>query len=182
MGDVLHYVEERGKVVILWFVAVHAVIDCNKAYLLLGEQYLGIKADFKIVSTETAHILDDNRADFSSFGFCKHCLKSGTVKVTPCVAVIGKMLDVRHTTFAGKILEKSLLIQYRVRFALLLIILGQPLIEGCNSIKIPDFRHFLTSFPSFIRSRIQWTACNIYPKTSFPFGEVSAQPKLYYAV
>ena len=61
------------------------------------------------------------------------------------------------------------MIQYRVRFALLLIILGQPFIEGCNSIKIPDFRHFLTSFPSFIRSHIQWTACNIYPKTSFPF-------------
>ena len=71
----VHYVEERGKVVILRFVAVHAVIDCNKAYLLLGEQYLGIKADFKIVSTETAHILDDNRADFSSFGFCKQNLR-----------------------------------------------------------------------------------------------------------
>ena len=85
---VLHYVEERGKVVILWFVAVHAVIDCDKAYLLLGEQNLGIKADFKIVSAETAHILDDNRADFSGFGFCKHCLKSGTVEVTPCVTVI----------------------------------------------------------------------------------------------
>ena len=166
---VIHYVEERGKVVILRFVAVHAVIDCDKAYLLLGEQYLGIKADFKIVSAETAHILDDNRADFSSFGFCKHCLKSGTVEVTPCVTVIGKMLDVHHIAFASKIFEKSLLIQYRVRFAMLLIILGQPFIEGCNSIKIPDFRHFLTSFPAFIRSHIQWTACNIYPKTSFPF-------------
>ena len=88
MGDVLHYVEERGKVVILRFVAVHAVIDCNKAYLLLGEQNLGIKADLKIVSAETAHILDDNRADFPGFGFCKHCLKSGTVEVTPCVTVI----------------------------------------------------------------------------------------------
>ena len=61
----VHYVEERGEVVILWFVAVHAVIDCDKAYLLLGEQNLGIKADLKIVSAETAHILDDNRADFS---------------------------------------------------------------------------------------------------------------------
>ena len=88
MGDVLHYVEERGKVVILRFVAVHAVIDCNKAYLLLGEQNLGIKADLKIVSAETSHILDDNRADFPGFGFCKHCLKSGTVEVTPCVTVI----------------------------------------------------------------------------------------------
>ena len=85
---VLHYVEERGKVVILRFVAVHAVIDCDKAYLLLGEQNLGIKADLKIVSAETAHILDDNRADFPGFGFCKHCLKSGTVEVTPCVTVI----------------------------------------------------------------------------------------------
>lgn len=85
------------------------------------------------------------------------------------------MLDVCHTAFASKIFEKSLLIQYRVRFALLLIILGQPFIEGCNSIKIPDFRHFLTSFPSFIRIRVQWTACNIYPKTSFPFGENKMQ-------
>ena len=84
----VHYVEERGKVVILRFVAVHAVIDCNKAYLLLGEQNLGIKADLKIVSAETAHILDDNRADFPGFGFCKHCLKSGTIEVTPCVTVI----------------------------------------------------------------------------------------------
>lgn len=88
MPRVLHYVEERGKVVILRFVAVHAVIDCNKAYLLLGEQNLGIKADLKIVSAETAHILDDNCADFPGFGFCKHCLKSGTVEVTPCVTVI----------------------------------------------------------------------------------------------
>ena len=76
----VHYVEERGEVVILWFVAVHAVIDCDKAYLLLGEQNLGIKADLKIVSAETAHILDDNRTDFPGFGFCKHCLKSGTVE------------------------------------------------------------------------------------------------------
>ena len=84
----VHYVEERGEVVILWFVAVHAVIDCDKAYLLLGEQNLGIKADLKIVSAETAHILDDNRTDFPGFGFCKHCLKSGTVEVTPCVTAI----------------------------------------------------------------------------------------------
>lgn len=84
----VHYVEERGEVVILRLVTVHAVIDCNKAYLLLGEQNLGIKADLKIVSAETAHILDDNCADFPGFGFCKHCLKSGTIEVTPCVTVI----------------------------------------------------------------------------------------------
>ena len=84
----VHYAEERGEVVILRLVTGHAVIDCNKAYLLLGEQNLGIKADLKIVSAETAHILDDNCADFPGFGFCKHCLKSGTVEVTPCVTVI----------------------------------------------------------------------------------------------
>ena len=60
----------------------------NKAYLLFGEQNLGIKADLKIVSAETAHILDGNCADFPGFGFCKHCLKSGTIEVTPCVTVI----------------------------------------------------------------------------------------------
>lgn len=84
----VHYVEERGEVVILRLVTGHAVIDCNKAYLLLGEQNLSIKADLKIVSAETAHILDDNCADFPGFGFCKHCLKSGTVEVTLCATVI----------------------------------------------------------------------------------------------
>nr|WP_243026243.1 hypothetical protein [Dorea formicigenerans] len=76
----VHYSEEWGEVVILRLVAIHAVIDCNKAYLLLGKQNLGIKADLKIVSAETAHILDDNCADFSGFSFCKHCLKSGTIE------------------------------------------------------------------------------------------------------
>ena len=60
----------------------------NKAYLLFREQNLGIKADFKIVSAETAHILNDDCADFPGFDFRKHCLKSGTVEVTPCVTVI----------------------------------------------------------------------------------------------
>lgn len=76
----VHYVVKHGEVVILWLVTVHAVIDCNKAYLLLGKQNLGIKADLKIVSAETSHILDDNCADFSSFGFCKLCLKPGTIE------------------------------------------------------------------------------------------------------
>ena len=52
----VHYVKERGKVVILRFVTVHAVIDCDKAYLLFVEQNFGIKANLKNVSTETAHI------------------------------------------------------------------------------------------------------------------------------
>ena len=53
----VHYVEEWGEVVILRLVTVHAVIDCNKAYLLLGEQNLGIKADLKIVSASKSLIL-----------------------------------------------------------------------------------------------------------------------------
>ena len=93
-------------------------LSLSTAYLLLGEQNLGIKADFKIVSAETAHILNDDCADFPGFDFRKHCLKSGTVEVTPCVTIIGKMLDVRHTTFAGKIFEQSLL---EVLFGILLI-------------------------------------------------------------
>ena len=109
----VHYVEERGEVVILWFVAVHAVIDCDKAYLLLGEQNLGIKADLKIVSAETAHILDDNRADFPGFGFCKHCLKSGTVEVTPCVTVIFQKIVCKKfiiaTVYKGNIIKNLIM-------------------------------------------------------------------------
>ena len=152
--EVIHHIFQNNQHLIVLAECVNPVIQSDETAAEGWEHKVCIKADLKIVSAKTAHILDDDRADFSGFGFCKHCLKSGTVEVTPCVTVIGKMLDIFHTAFVGKIFEKALLIQYRVRFALLLIILGQPFIEGCNSIKIPDFRHFLASFPSFIRSRI----------------------------
>lgn len=65
-----------------------------------------------------AHILDDDCSDFPGFGFCKHCLKSGMVEVVPHVTVTGKMLDVRHTAFSGKIFEQSfLMIDILVIFA-----------------------------------------------------------------
>ena len=122
MGDVLHNIEERSEIVILRLVAVHAVIDGDKTDLLLREKYLGIEADLQIISAESAHILDDDRTDLSGIYFGKHSLKSGTVEVAPGIAVIGKMLDVREAAFTGELAEILLLVQYRVRFALLLIV------------------------------------------------------------
>ena len=79
MGDVLEQVAKRGKIVVP-FVAVHTVIDCDIANITLGKKALGIIADFQIIAPHTGHIFDDNCLDLS--GFCKayHLIPAGSVK------------------------------------------------------------------------------------------------------
>ena len=50
MGDVLHNIQKRGKVIIRSIVAVNAVIDCKKTDIFLRKQNFRIKSDLQIVS------------------------------------------------------------------------------------------------------------------------------------
>ena len=50
MGDVLHNIQKRSKVIIRSIVAVNAVIDCKKTDIFLWKQNFRIKADLQIVS------------------------------------------------------------------------------------------------------------------------------------
>ena len=46
---VIEQIAERGKLVVA-FVAVHTVIDCDIANITLGKKALGIIADFQIIA------------------------------------------------------------------------------------------------------------------------------------
>ena len=56
MGDVLHNVEEGGKLVAVLVIAVHAVGDGNKVNAVLPEEYLRVKSGLQIVTSRPAHI------------------------------------------------------------------------------------------------------------------------------
>ena len=51
MGDVLHYIQKRGKVIIRSIVAVDTVIYRKKTDIFLWKQNFRIKADLQIVSS-----------------------------------------------------------------------------------------------------------------------------------
>ena len=50
MGDVLHYIQKRGKIIIRSIVAVDTVIYRKKTDIFLWKQNFRIKADLQIVS------------------------------------------------------------------------------------------------------------------------------------
>lgn len=105
-----------------WIVSIHIIIDCNEADIFLWKHYLGIKSDLKIVSSETAHILYDDRTDISCFNLCQQSLKSRAIKVTPGVSVVGEVLDANEAVFSSVFLQIAFLIGYAIGFALLLVI------------------------------------------------------------
>ena len=51
MGDVLHYIQKWGKVIIRSIITVNAVVYCKKTDIFLWEQNFRIKADLQIVSS-----------------------------------------------------------------------------------------------------------------------------------
>ena len=73
---------------IAFLLTVHHVVDCNKANPLLLKQYLGIVPDHDVVSSESRHILDDDRLYFTALNITEHPLKRGAIKVSPRIPVI----------------------------------------------------------------------------------------------
>ena len=63
---VLEQVSERGKIIIA-FVAVYAVVDCDIANITLGKETLCVIADFQLITPHAGHILYDNGLDLPGF-------------------------------------------------------------------------------------------------------------------
>ena len=74
MGDVLHDVEEGGKLIAVLVVTVHAVDDGDKVNTVLPEEYLRVKASLQIVTPRPAHILDDHMGNFACLNICDELL------------------------------------------------------------------------------------------------------------
>lgn len=87
MGDVLDDISERGKIVHL-VVAVHAVVDGDKADVHLREPDFRVQPHLQIVPAKPGHILYDYGADLSCLYIGKHLLKAGPVERYPTVPVV----------------------------------------------------------------------------------------------
>ena len=78
MGDVLHNVSERKKIIIP-IQTVMTIIDSDQPNLLLAQHFLNL-TDHQIITSQPAHILYDHRPDLPGFDGIHHADKSRAVK------------------------------------------------------------------------------------------------------
>ena len=128
----VHDVEERGKVIVCGIGAVNAVVDSDKSYSLFREQDFGVVADLQIITTKTTEVFYHKGLNMTCFNFFKQGCESGTVEIRAGIAVIRKVPDISQPFLSGVFFEIHFLILDRVRFASLLIVSGQSLIQSCN--------------------------------------------------
>lgn len=108
-------------------------------------QHFHIGADLQIVTTKTAHILYDNDRDLVSFDFSNHLLKAGTVELRTRDTIVRKVDAVGKTVLFGVVLQYSLLIGDRVRFALKLVIVAQAFVERRIAFGFPRHNYHILS-------------------------------------
>ena len=78
MGDVLHNVLERSKI-ILALVAVHTVGNSHQPNIMEREKFLGQLADLNVVAPQPGKVFDEHRRDVPSLDSGQHLLKTGTL-------------------------------------------------------------------------------------------------------
>lgn len=97
----VHNVEERGKLIAVLIVAVHAVGNRHKVNMMLTEEYLRVKACLQIITPRPAHIFYNDMSNFARFDVCNKLFPSGTLKISSTPTVIGIVLTVRITFLMG---------------------------------------------------------------------------------
>ena len=61
----IHDIEKWSEVVIVLLFTINAVIDSDESDILVRKHNLRVEADLQIISSESAHILNDNHSDFT---------------------------------------------------------------------------------------------------------------------
>ena len=67
---------------------VNVVVDGDEPHSHPGEVHFCIEVCFNVVTTNTAHVLDQHRLDNASLNVCQQLLPARTVKVAAAVTVI----------------------------------------------------------------------------------------------
>ena len=128
----VHYVQEGGKLTADLVVAVHPIGNSNEADVSLSEIDLGVITDFKVITTDTAHILRDNHTDLTRFDVLNQTFPIGSVEAAAAVTVIGVLGDVSVAVLFSIGFEHFLLIHDGIAIAKLLVVSGQSFIKGSN--------------------------------------------------
>ena len=120
----VHDVQERREVIVLWGSTVHIVVDGYEPNTLLREKDFCVVANLQVVSTKTTEILYHKGLHSSGFDFFQQGGKTGTIKVRAGIAVIIKVPDISQPMLTGIFFKIFLLVLDGVRFSSLFIISG----------------------------------------------------------
>ena len=112
----VHDVAERGKIIVP-SCAVHTVIDGDKAYSTLAQDFHYL-TDFQIVTTQTAHVLYAEVVHIPGFNLFHHCQKSGAVKTGAGNSIVRKVDGIGKALLCGEVLQQFFLIGYGIALAL----------------------------------------------------------------
>lgn len=66
--ELVHDVQEGGKIIVRRPVAVHVVVG-NESDVFLREKHFRVEANLQLVSPKSAHVLDNDRPDLARFDF-----------------------------------------------------------------------------------------------------------------
>ena len=110
MGDVLHDVEEGGKLVAVLVVAVHAIGDGDKVNAVLPEEHLRVKAGLQVITTRPTHVLDNDMGHLSGLDVRHQPLPCRPFKIAAAPSVIGVMAAVGVASLLGVAFEVFFLI------------------------------------------------------------------------
>lgn len=124
MPRVLHNIKERGKLIAVLVVAVHAVGDRYKVNMMLTEEHLRVKACLQIVTPRPAHIFYNDMGDFARFNVCNELFPRSALKIPSTPTVIRIVLTVCITSLMGIAFEVFFLINNAVAISGLVIITG----------------------------------------------------------
>ena len=121
-----------GKLVAVLVVAVHAVGDGNKVDAVLPEEYLRVKSGLQIVTPRPAHILDDHMGNLARLNIRDELLPCRALEIAAAPAVVRIVSAVGVASLLGIAFEVFFLIHDGVTIPGVVIVAGQPLIEGGN--------------------------------------------------
>lgn len=123
MGDVLHNIAEWGKI-ILAQVAVHSVVNGDKAHVMHGKYRFRQLSYLQIIPTQSGHVLDQQDGHLIRFHKGQQLLKTTAVHGDAGNAVIREYADVFKFVLFGVIHQQRFLIGNAVALALQIIIAG----------------------------------------------------------
>ena len=94
MGDVLEQITDCGEAFAVSPVAVHTVIDGDKADIVARKNNIRILSNGQIVTPKAAEVFDQPTAHKTLLDKCKAFLHTGTIKVRSGITVIHQNFQV----------------------------------------------------------------------------------------
>ena len=88
---------------------VDSVVDGDEPHILLREHHFGVESNLLIVSSEPAHVLNDDGADLPGLHLGDQRLKAGPIEIHTGISIVREVDDVSQTVSAGIVFKVLLL-------------------------------------------------------------------------